>query len=386
MRAVHGAAQIVYHSDRLHQSDLFHVSDRLDHRPPAAHHRPPTPLEQSVPRVLRRTTIRALVAVATAAVAATTLAACGGSSGGSSGGDSISLIGYSVPKPAYDALEEAFQKTDQGKGVTFKASYGASGDQSRAVANGQQADYVNFSIGPDMTRLVPKQVDASWDAGANKGIVADTVVVLVVRKGNPLGIHGWDDLVKSGVKVVTPDPGSSGSAKWNILAAYAHGAANGGDTAGVDFVSQLAKNIVSKPASGSAATQTFLNGTGDVLISYEAEAIATRAKGQDVDYVIPDDTLSIETPGAVTKTANQAAKDFLTYCLSDDGQKVFGANGFRPMNGVAPGDVKGANDSSNPYPAVGTLHTIDELGGWDKLNALFDPDSSTLTKALGGSS
>ena len=336
---------------------------------------------------LSRTSLRTLVAVATAAVAATTLAACGGGSGGSSGGGgSISLVGYSVPKPAYDALEEAFQKTDQGKGVTFKASYGASGDQSRAVANGQKADYVNFSIGPDMTRLVPDQVDTSWNAGSNKGIVADTVVVLVVRKGNPLGIKGWDDVVKDGVKVVTPDPGSSGSAKWNILAAYAHGAANGGDTAGVDFVSRLAGNIVSKPESGSKATQTFLNGTGDVLISYEAEAIATRAKGQDVDYVVPDDTLSIETPGAVTKTANQAAKDFLTFCLSDDGQKIFGESGFRPMNGVSPGSVKGANDEANPYPAVGTLHTIDELGGWDKLNALFDPDSGTLTKALGGTS
>ncbi len=332
--------------------------------------------------------IRTLVATATAVLAATTLAACGGSSGGSSGGGgSISLIGYSVPKPAYDALEKGFQGTSQGKGVVFKASYGASGDQSRAVANGQKADYVNFSIPPDMTRLVPKQVATGWDSGATKGTVADTVVVIVVRPGNPKGIKGWDDLVKPGIKVVTPDPGSSGSAKWNILAGYAHGFASGGETAGVQYVTDLYKNIVSRPESGSKATQTFLNGTGDALISYEAEAISTRAKGQDVDYIVPSDTLEIETPGAVTTTASQPAKDFLTYVLSDDGQKIFGQNGFRPLNDVDPGDVKGANDPSNPYPAVAKLTTVADLGGWPEVNTkFFDADNGIFTKIAKASS
>ena len=339
-----------------------------------------------MPRLFART----VVAVATAAVAATTLAACGGGSDGGSGGGSsaVSIVGYSIAKPSYDALEKAFQATSDGSGVTFTSSFGASGDQSRAVKNGQAADFVNFSIEPDMTRLVPDLVSEDWNTGDTKGIVSETAVVMVVRPGNPKGITGWDDLIKSGVQVVTPDPGSSGSAKWNILAGYAHAAlANGSEdqAAGEDYLTKLYANIVSKPESGSKATQTFLSGTGDVLLSYEAEAISTKAKGQDLDYVVPSDTLSIQTPGAVTSDASDAAKKFLTYCLSADGQKIFGQNGFRPIGGADPGEVTGANDPTNPYPAIDTLHTVDELGGWSTVDDKFFGDDGIVTKIADGS-
>lgn len=332
---------------------------------------------------------RRAATVLASALAVLGLAACSsGSAGSAQGGGSskVSIVAYSVPKPAYDALETAFQATAQGKGVKFEASYGASGDQSRAVSNGQQADYVSFSIEPDMTRLVPSIVGSDWNANATKGLISDSVVVLAVRKGNPKGIKGWDDLLRPDVKVVTPDPGSSGSAKWNLLGAYAHGFVKGGQSAGLDYVKKLASHIVSKPESGSKATQTFLNGTGDVLLSYENEAIAAKQKGQALDYVVPSDSVLIQIDAAVTKSASQAAKDFLGYAQSATGQKIFASKGFRPIiDGLDVGTVKGANDPAKPFPTVATLTTIDQLGGWKSVNkTFFDKSNGLITKLLAG--
>lgn len=340
-----------------------------------------------------RTRIRLRAATVLLTVAsAVGLAACSSSKAETAGANAngaagkVSIVGYSVAKPAYEALTSAFAATDAGKGVTFDASYGASGDQSRAVLNGQKADYVAFSLEPDLTRLVPDIVASDWNAGPTKGLVSDSVVVLTVRKGNPLGIKGWNDLVKPGVKVVTPDPGSSGSAKWNLLAAYAHGYVSGGQQAGLDYLTKLAKNIVSKPESGSKATQTFLNGTGDVLLSYENEAIAARAKGQPLDYVVPSDTFLIENPAAVTKTAGTSAKSFLEFVESAAGQKVIASVGLRPVaQGVDVGTVPGANDPEHPFPSVAKLTTIADLGGWSTVNkTFFDKTDGLITKILAG--
>jgi sulfate/thiosulfate-binding protein len=333
---------------------------------------------------------RFAAALTVAGLAAIGLAGCSSSKSGaaSGGGNSkVSIVAYSVPKPAYDALSSAFSATDKGRGVRFDASYGASGDQSRAVANGQTADYVAFSLAPDLTKLVPGIVADGWNSGATKGLVSDSVVVLAVRKGNPKQILGWDDLIKPGISIVTPDPGSSGSAKWNLLAAYAHGLTVGSsEQAAVDYLKKFAANIKSKPESGSKATQTFLSGTGDVLISYENEAIAARQKGQQLDYIVPDDTILIENPAAVTKSADQAAKDFLAFVESADGQKIFASKGFRPvLAGVVAGTVQGANDPANPFPTVKKLTTIGELGGWSAANKkFFDKTDGIITKILNG--
>ena len=312
------------------------------------------------------------------------VAACGGAASGKQ----VSIVAYSVPKPAYDALTAAFEKTAAGKNVSFKASYGASGDQSRAVVAGQPANYVAFSIEPDMTKLVPKFVDASWASGPTHGLVSESVVVLAVRKGNPKHIEGWDDLTKPGVKIVTPDPGSSGSAKWNILGAYTHVLEEGGTEAQAQaYLKQFFAHVVAKPESGSKATQTFLNGTGDVLISYENEAIQSRAKGLPLDYIVPKFSIRIENPAAVTKNAPKAAKDFLAYVESKQGQTVFASKGYRPvLAGIDPGKVTGANDPSNPFPQVAKLATIQELGGWAVVNEkYFDPTTGIVTKIEGSS-
>jgi sulfate/thiosulfate transport system substrate-binding protein len=300
----------------------------------------------------------------------------------------VSIVAYSVPKPAYDALTAAFEKTAVGNSVSFKASYGASGDQSRAVLAGQPADYVAFSLEPDMTKLVPNFVDASWADGPTHGLVSESVVVLVVRKGNPKHIESWDDLTKPGVKIVTPDPGSSGSAKWNILGAYTHVLVEGGTEAQAQaYLKQFFDHVVAKPESGSKATQTFLNGTGDVLISYENEAIQSRAKGLPVDYVVPKESILIENPAAVTKKASKAARDFLAFVESKQGQAVFAHKGYRSvLAGVDPGNVAGANDPSNPFPDVAKLVTIQDLGGWTAVNKkYFDPTTGIVTKIEGSS-
>jgi sulfate/thiosulfate transport system substrate-binding protein len=321
-----------------------------------------------------------------------TAAAGGSSSASDSGpgvnaGQTVNLVAYSVPKPAYDLLTAGFQKTPEGKGVKFSASYGASGAQSTAVSSGQKADYVAFSVTPDLTKLVPTFVDAGWNTGPTKGLVSNSVVVIAVRKGNPKHITGWDDLIKPGVKIVTPDPASSGSAKWNILAAYTHITAEGGSEADAQaYLKSFFANVVSKPTSGSVATSTFLSGTGDVLISYEDEAIDARQANQALDYIVPKESVLIQNPAAVTLSGGTAAKAFLAYVESDAGQKLFVQAGFRPvLTSVSASNVKGANDPANPFPTVTKLTTIDDLGGWPAVNTkYFDKTNGIVTKIESG--
>ena len=313
-----------------------------------------------------------------AAVAVVSLAAAGCSTSSASakagGGSTLNLVAYSTPQKVYEALIPQFNATGDGKGVSFTQSYGASGSQSRAVLAGQPADVVEFSLQPDMTKLVDAGLVASdWNAGQYKGMVTDSVVVLVVRKGNPKHITGWSDLVKPGIKVVTPNVFSSGSAKWNLMAAYGSQIKQGKTPAeALDFVKAVLKNTVAQPESGSKATEAFVGGTGDVLISYENEAMKAQQAGEDVDYVTPDQTILIENPVAVTKNAPEAAKKFVDFLYSDAAQKTFAKFGYRP---VVPADL-----DASKFPTPKQLFTIDDLGGWSKVNTdFFDPDNGSIS-------
>jgi sulfate/thiosulfate transport system substrate-binding protein len=325
-----------------------------------------------------RTNIKAAVALVATGVLA--LSACGGDASGSDeGGDqTINYTAFSIMEAANETVFEDFKATDAGDGVEFEGSYGPSGDQSRAVLAGADADVVHFSLEPDVTRLSDEGLVAEdWKDNATNGIATSSVVVIVTRAGNPLGIEGWDDIVESGVEIITPNPGSSGGARWNILAAWAH--ATGGtddEAAGTEFLTKLLNNTIALPGSAREATTAFTDGSGDVLLSYENEAILAKQSGADIDYVVPDDTLLIENPAAVTTEAGDAAKSFLEYMTTPEAQSVYAGFGLRPVvDGVEIPEVEGANDPADPFPAPGTLFTIDEVfNGWAEANGKYFGD------------
>jgi sulfate/thiosulfate transport system substrate-binding protein len=321
------------------------------------------------------------------------LAGCGGSSDvtssssaaantspGGSGGAQLALVAYSTPKKAYDALTAAYEQTTAGKGITFSQSFGASGSQSRAVATGQSADVVAFSTTPDITRLVKAGiVSKDWDANPQKGIVSDSVVVLVVRKGNPKHITGWDDLVKSGVDVITPNPSTSGSARWNVLAAYGAQLKEGKTPAqALAYLHMLlTKNVSVQPSSASAALQTFTGGKGDVLLDYESDAIAAKKAGDAVQYIVPPQTLLIETPIAVTTKSSHAsqAQAFVNWLWTPAAQAIWAKEGYRPV------DKSVLAREASKFPTPAGLFTIKTLGGWTKVQkTFFAPSTGSITK------
>ena len=322
------------------------------------------------------------------ALAALVAAGCGGaedskdasSAAGSGGKQQLSLVAYSTPEVVYDEVIPQFQKTEAGAGTGFKTSFGASGDQSRAVEAGQKADVVTFSTEPDMTRLVDAGlVDPSWNGTPNRGLVTTSVVAFVVRNGNPKGIRTWDDLLRPGIKVLTPNPFSSGAAKWNLLAAYGQASGGGRDPqAGLDYVRKLiVDHVPVQDKSGREALQNFVSGDADVLLSYEYEATTAQKKGEDVDYVLPDDTIKINIDIATTQDAPPAAQQFLDYVLSKPAQEHFVDWGYRPVNE----EVLSAAKARGLFPDPPGLFTIDDLGGWDSVNdEFFDIENGSIAK------
>ena len=333
------------------------------------------------------TVLRKFQVAAALATATTVLAACGGGSSDVAGGGdgpkadtTLTLVAYAVPEPGWSKIIPAFAATPQGKGVDVTTSYGASGDQSRAVVDGKPADIVNFSVEPDVTRLVKAgKVAADWNADVTKGIPFGSVVSLVVRKGNPKNIKDWDDLLAPGIEVVTPSPLSSGSAKWNLLAPYAAKSDGGKDQqAGLEFVNRLVSDHVkTRPGSGREATDVFLQGTGDVLLSYENEAIYIERQGKEVEHINPPQTFKIENPVAVVTTSTHldkagALKNFL---FTPEGQKIWAQAGFRPV------DPAVAAEFVTDFPVPQKLWTIADMGGWSTVDpALFDKENGSITK------
>ncbi|ORV13994.1 sulfate ABC transporter substrate-binding protein [Mycobacterium celatum] len=292
---------------------------------------------------------------------------------------SITLVAYSAPEPGWSKVIPAFNASQEGKGVQVISSYGASGDQSRGVAAGKPADIVNFSVEPDITRLVKAgKVSKDWDKDATKGIPFGSVVTLVVRQGNPKNIKDWDDLLRPGVEVITPSPLSSGSAKWNLLAPYAVKSEGGRNPqAGVDFVNKLvSQHVKLRPGSGREATDVFVQGSGDVLISYENEAIATERQGKPVTHINPPQTFKIENPLAVvTSSAHlDAATAFKNFQYTEKAQKLWAQAGFRPVDPAVAAEVR------SQFPVPLKLWTITDLGGWDTVDPrLFDKNSGSIT-------
>ncbi len=292
-------------------------------------------------------------------------AGCGGVSEASADGSKLTLVAYSTPREVYAELTKDFAKTPDGEGASFEESYGSSGEQSRAVEQGLPADVVAFSLAPDVERLVEAGiVEDGWDTDEHKGMVTSSVVVFAVRKGNPLGIKTWDDLVKDGVEVIEPNPFTSGGARWNVMAAYGAQLKLGkSHEQAVAYLLELFKHVSVQDKSARESLQTFTGGKGDVLLAYENEAILAREKGEELDYVVPDQTILIENPVAVTKDAPEQAAAFLRYIRSEEAQRVFGEAGYRPVNEALADEFQ--------FPMPPDLFTIEDVGGWDEVQKKF---------------
>jgi sulfate transport system substrate-binding protein len=314
------------------------------------------------------------------AAAVVALAVAGGATAASTG-TTLSLVAYSTPKPVMQKIIQAWQQTPDGNGVSFSQSYGPSTNQAKAVAAGQPADILFLSTGDDMNLDVDAGVvDQSWSRQSYNGIGADTVVVFAVRDGNPKHIKGWADLLKPGVQVVTPNPFSSGSAKWNILAAYgAERKLGKTDKQATSFVQKLMQHVVSQDSSGANALNTFLAGKGDVLLTYESEAYAAVAAGKDVHMVIPKQTMVIELPMVVLKnSSNKAtAQQFVEFVHTERAQEIFAQNGYRPV-------VKAAlRKYASRYGGRPVMFRISDplFGGWRKADKTwFDPSKGRMAK------
>src|SRR3954453_15349682 len=289
----------------------------------------------------------------------------------------LALGPHSTPNDAYGALIPAFQKTSAGKAVSFSQSYGASGEQSRAVASGLDADLVAFSLAPDITSLVQKHLVApSWNKDKWHGMVTRSVVVFVVRDGNPKKLKTWTDLLKPGVQIVTPNPFTSGGARWNVMAAYG-GALRAGKSPkqAQAYLAQMWKHVVAQPASAREGLQTFLAGRGDVFLAYENEAIFAQHHNQPVQFVIPKATILIENPIAVTTTSHHKpqARAFVNFLHTKPAQRIYAQNGYRP---VVQGVTQGLNFPNRPQ-----LFTIKYVGGWAQVEKkFFDPRTGIMAK------
>ena len=291
-------------------------------------------------------------------------------------GVTLNLVAYSTPKPVLTKLISGFQATPGGSGVSFQASYGGSSAQAAAVVAGQPADVVIFSTGTDMNLLAQHGlVSQAWNKQTYGGVVWNSVVVFGLRNGNPKHIKTWNDLVKSDVGVLIPNPFTAGIAKWDILTPYVAQRRLGKTEAQAQaFIRTLYNHVVSQDSSGSNATNTFLSGKGDVLVTFESETI-----NGHIPHVIPRQTMLIDIYGAPT-TQSQHQNEvnaFLRYVRSPAGQTILGQNGYRPV------DKHVFAQFAKSYPTRPGETTINNklLGGWKAVDKKwFDPQNGIMAK------
>ncbi|ANF96058.1 sulfate ABC transporter substrate-binding protein [Paenibacillus bovis] len=298
-----------------------------------------------------------------------------------SDGDVTLVIGaYSVAKDAVGEILPQFQqywKEKTGQTVRFQESYEASGTQARAIAGGFEADVTILSLEGDVDKLVKAGlVDKKWKDAPYQGMVTRSIVVLGTRKGNPLGIHQFQDLARPGVKVLYPNPKTSGGAQWDINAIYGAGLKQSerekgqkDPAAAKAFLEAVHQNIESLDKSGRASMAAFEYGVGDVIVTYENELLARMAKGAQYDLVVPDDTILIENPAAVVDSyvdkhgTRKVAEAFLDYLRTAKAQEIFAKHGFRPV------DEQVMKAHRSEYPDPSGLFDIQYLGGWSEVRS-----------------
>ncbi len=295
----------------------------------------------------------------------------------------VTLIvgGYTAPREALKKIIPLFQadwKQKSGEKVIFKESYLGSGAQSRAIAEGFEADVAILSMEPDITRLVEKGlITHDWKARAVGGMISRSVVAFAVRPGNPKKGLGWRDLAQQQIEVLTPNPKMSGGAQWNLLAAY--GAALRGKVEGYEasdvgarkFLADLLRHVTVLDKGARESIINYENGNGDLAISYESEILVGREHGGEYELVVPDSNLLIENPAAVVDASVEkhgtraVAEAFLAFLTSEPAQKIFAQSGYRPVHdGVA-------KEFEAKFASVKDLWSIDFLGDWKTIQTKF---------------
>ncbi|UQZ37579.1 sulfate ABC transporter substrate-binding protein [Paenibacillus sp. PK3_47] len=311
-------------------------------------------------------------------------------------GDLTLVVGaYSVVKDAMGEILPLFAEkweAETGQHIVFQESYEASGTQARAIVGGFEADVTLLALEGDIDKLVKAGlVEKNWKERGENGMVTRSVVALGTREGNPKGIESFADLAKPGVKVLYPNPKTSGGAQWDINAIYGAGLKQSEKQTGSKdpaaakaFLESVHANIESLDKSGRASMAAFEYGVGDVIVTYENELLARIAQGVKYEVVIPDDTILIENPAAVLdkyvdeRGTRQAAEALVDYLATPEAQEVFAKYGFRPVNE----QVYAKNADRYPVPAG--LFDIQYLGGWDEVRATLYSKRGVWYQVLAG--
>jgi len=313
--------------------------------------------------------------------------------GGEGGEVKLILAGYTTPREAYAEIIPLFQqkwKEQTGQTVTFEESYQGSGAQSRAVAEGFEADIIALSLEADVLRLEDAGlITHDWRSEPFGGMVSTSVVAFAVREGNPKNIQDWADLAQADLQVLTPNPKTSGGAMWNILGLY--GAAERGhvegftaDEAGAqDFLLNVLQNVTVMDKSARDSIVNFEKGIGDVAISYENEVLVGQQAGQNYELVLPSSTIQIDNPVAVVDTyvdkhgTRAAAEAFVDFLFTPEAQQMFAKHGLRSP------DPEVAKATAEQYPPIKDLFTIADFGGWKEATPKFFGDSGVFYQVLG---
>lgn len=336
---------------------------------------------------------RIVLSVALAAALAVTgiLSGCGNKAAKTEGTVTLTNVSYDPTRELYQQYNPVFQqhyKEKTGKDIQIIQSHGGSGGQARSVIEGNKADVVTLALAHDIT-LIEKSglIEKGWlqQFPKNSSPYTSTIVFLV-RKGNPKQIKDWDDLIKPGVNVITPDPKSSGGACWNFLGAWAYGQKrfNQDEEKTKDFVASLYKNVSVMDSGARGATTTFVeNGQGDVLIAWENEAInSVRQQPDKFEIVTPSisilaqPSVAVVSKNAKKNKSTDAAKEYLNYLYSDEAQRIVGKNGYRPSN---PDILK---EFADTFDLQVQMVTIDDFGGWDKAYDTFFNDGAIFDQIM----
>ncbi len=305
----------------------------------------------------------------------------------------LTLAAYTTPREAYGEIIPLFQKywkDKTGQTVTFEESYQGSGAQSRAVAEGFEADIVALSLEADITRIeTAGLITHDWRSEPFGGMVSTSAVAFAVRQGNPKNIHDWADLAQPGLQILTPNPKTSGGAMWNILGLY--GAAKRGHVTGYsaddkgaqDFLLAVLKNVTVMDKGARESITNFEKGVGDVAITYENEVLVGKQAGQNYELVLPTSTIRIDNPVAVVDTyvdkhgTRAAAEGFVDFLFTKQAQEVFAKYGLRSP------DQEVAKATAASYPPIQDLFTIDDFGGWKQATPTFFGDDGIFYKVFG---